>query len=234
MVRRKHEPIVSALARDIRAGRFDRGERLPGEVALAESFAVSRNTVRAALAQLCDEGLIATHSGKGSYVLYDGRRLVGRRGWAHALDAQGVDAPPRVLSIAVAAAPDLAGLGLDPAEVMVVERVRELHGEHAISYERSRVPAQGRLARMPVEGLVEGSLVATLAAAGLRIHHGNQVLSARRLTGEEAVALGRSEHDWFLHSRRTSFDEDGRFVEDVESLLDPDHFQLGLDFVSGA
>lgn len=65
----KHERISATLAGEIEAGRFEQGARLPGEVALAQRFGVSRTTVRAALAELTEGGLIATRTGKGSFVL---------------------------------------------------------------------------------------------------------------------------------------------------------------------
>ncbi len=64
----KHERISATLADEIAAGRFTPGAQLPGEVALARRFGVSRTTVRAALADLTRGGLIATRTGKGSFV----------------------------------------------------------------------------------------------------------------------------------------------------------------------
>ena len=64
----KHERISATLAEEIAAGCFAPGAQLPGEVALARRFGVSRTTVRAALAALTQGGLIATRTGKGSFV----------------------------------------------------------------------------------------------------------------------------------------------------------------------
>ncbi|MFI9283291.1 GntR family transcriptional regulator [Streptomyces sp. NPDC053076] len=57
----------------MRAGSRPAGERLPGQHALAQRFAVSRTTIRAALAELTGRGPITPRTGKGSYVLWDGR-----------------------------------------------------------------------------------------------------------------------------------------------------------------
>ncbi|MGW2748273.1 GntR family transcriptional regulator [Streptomyces sp. NPDC001450] len=62
----KHQRVSRILAREIRSGRRPPGEQLPGEHALAQRFGASRTTVRAALAELTEEGLITTRSGKGS------------------------------------------------------------------------------------------------------------------------------------------------------------------------
>ncbi|HEY3337795.1 MAG TPA: ADP-ribosylglycohydrolase family protein [Propionicimonas sp.] len=64
----KHEAITATLSDEIAAGRLMPGAQLPGEVALARRFGVSRTTIRAALAELIRGGLIATRRGKGSFV----------------------------------------------------------------------------------------------------------------------------------------------------------------------
>ena len=237
-VRLKHERISSELAREIRSGRLRRGARLPGEVALAERFGVSRTTVRAALAELSEDGLIATRTGKGSYVLYDGEPLDNPQGWAWALASRGVEAHVRVLSVVAGHAPDLAAHLPEGAGVVVVERVRELAAPDGgpaqpISYERATLPAVGPLVDLPTRGLA-GSLSAELAAAGLVVDHGDQRAACHQLGEREAALLGRDVGTWFLRTRRTSLTAQDGLVERVESLLDPEHFELALRFGSDA
>lgn len=225
----KHERIAAVLAREIRSGRVRRGSRLPGEVELARRFSVSRTTVRAALAVLTEDGLITTRTGKGSFVLFDGRPLDDQLGWTHALAEQGVRTEVRVVRLAVEHDAGLAAeLGLDSPDVVVVERVRSIVGGEAISLERSRLPAVGVLRDLPDRGLVDGSIVATLSAAGFHVDHCAQRLRGRPLERAEAELLGRAEGTWFLHTRRTSWTADDRFAEQVDSLLDPRHFELSL------
>lgn len=231
-VRLKHQRITEVLAKEIRTGRRPAGEQLPGEHALAERFGVSRTTVRAALAELCEAGLIATRTGKGSYVLFDGRPLDERLGWARALADQGIDTRVRILAVGKLHEPDLAReLRLSEAEFVCVERIRELAAEEAVvSYERSFLPPVPGVRELPVRGLGQKSLTEVMLRAGLRPDHGEQRLGGRRIDAREAELLRRAPGDWFLDTRRTSRAADGSFVEHVVSLLDPDHFQLTLDF----
>lgn len=64
--------LPDAIARQIRlriiAGDFKEGEKLPTEYELSESFKVSRNVVREAIARLKLNGLIETRRGMGSFV----------------------------------------------------------------------------------------------------------------------------------------------------------------------
>lgn len=69
-VRRAREQVETQLREAILSGTFRRGDKLPSEVELAESFAVSRTTVREALRSLASEGLISKMPGAsgGSFV----------------------------------------------------------------------------------------------------------------------------------------------------------------------
>jgi GntR family transcriptional regulator len=231
----KHERIASVLAREIRSGRVEHGTQLPGELELAKRFSVSRNTVRSALAVLSEEGLITTRTGKGSFVLFDGRPLDDRLGWTHALAEQGVDTEVRVLRLAHEQDPELAErLELESPDVIVIQRLRTIVGGEAISIERSCVPAVEELADLPERGLDDNSITATLSRAGLHLDHGEQRLRGRPLDSEEAQLLGRPEGTWFLHTSRTSWTADNRFAEQVDSLLDPRHFELSLTYNEGA
>ena len=63
-----YRQVASAIEADIVSGELAPGARLPGEVELAERHGVNRLTVRSALAELAQRGLIQTVHGRGSYV----------------------------------------------------------------------------------------------------------------------------------------------------------------------
>jgi GntR family transcriptional regulator len=227
----KHRNIAATLAREIRTGLLKRGSRLPGEHALAARFSVSRNTIRSALTELSREGLIATHSGKGSFVTFDGRPLDDRLGWAHALADQGVSSETRLLRLERVDDPALAArLGVESSSFFAIDRVRTLTGGPVVSLERSRIPGLDGMLDLPAQGLVGGSLTATLASAGLVADHGEEWVSAEPLDDVDAAQLERRPGEWFLRARRVSWTVDGNLVEHVESLLDPLRFQLHLRF----
>jgi GntR family transcriptional regulator len=229
----KHERVARVLAREIKSGVVRRGAQLPGEVELAKRFAVSRNTVRAALAVLAEENLITTHTGKGSFVLFDGRPLDGRLGWTHALSEQGVETRMRTVRIEREDDPELADrLGLESSELVVIERVRQLTDGTAISLERSRIPALESLRDLPERGLDNGSISVTLNRAGLYLDHCEQRLRGRPLSTVEAGHLERPDGTWFLHTTRTSWTADDRFAEHADELLDPTHYELSLSYRS--
>jgi len=61
--------IAGLLRQDIRQGKLMSQERLPAERLLAENYAVARGTVREALNQLANDGLVEIRRGSGTYVL---------------------------------------------------------------------------------------------------------------------------------------------------------------------
>jgi GntR family transcriptional regulator len=57
------------IRRQIETGRLAGGERLPSETELAETFELSRLTIRQSLSQLANEGLIERRQGIGTFVV---------------------------------------------------------------------------------------------------------------------------------------------------------------------
>jgi GntR family phosphonate transport system transcriptional regulator len=65
--------VADGIERGIAAGQFAAGEKLPGEMEIAETYRVNRHTVRRALATLAERGLVRAERGSGTYV--EARRI---------------------------------------------------------------------------------------------------------------------------------------------------------------
>jgi GntR family phosphonate transport system transcriptional regulator len=63
--------IASRLQRDIGAGVYQPGGRLPTEAELSQQFRVNRHTVRRALEELSRGGMVRVEQGRGSFVAED-------------------------------------------------------------------------------------------------------------------------------------------------------------------
>lgn len=61
--------VTAVLRQQVESGQIPPGAALPSERALAEEHDVSVGTVRRAVKQLVDEGLLAVLPGSGTYVL---------------------------------------------------------------------------------------------------------------------------------------------------------------------
>jgi GntR family transcriptional regulator of bglA len=64
----KYKEIADCLEREIRDGKFDTAKKLPTEEELINNFNVSRNTIRKAINQLVNLGLIYQVQGSGMFL----------------------------------------------------------------------------------------------------------------------------------------------------------------------
>ncbi|OEI68823.1 hypothetical protein Cus16_1312 [Curtobacterium sp. ER1/6] len=192
---------------------------------------MSRGTIRAALADLADDEYIATRGGIGSVVTFDGATLDPRGGWARSIAASGTEVTTRILRLVRLDDPRLQ-TEVDAAEAtfVAVDRLRTVVGGRPVSLERSVLPHVGRLAAATTDGLVDDSLTATIAEAGLVPAEAEQWVDVVPLDVDDAALLDRPAGTPFLRSRRVSRTADGAFVERVDSLLDPDRFRLHMRF----
>ncbi len=124
--------IRDSLRRQILDGTYEVHERLPSENEMMNAFGVSRITIRQALRDLHNEGLVFSAQGKGTFVskpkaVQNVQRL---EGFGEAMAAQGYEASARVLSIQQMKAPKAVAASLDLQqgdEVIEVKRVRYLN-----------------------------------------------------------------------------------------------------------
>ena len=124
--------IRDSLRRQILDGSYEVHARLPSENEMMNTFGVSRITIRQALRDLHNEGLVFSAQGKGTFVskpkaVQNVQRL---EGFGEAMAAQGYEASARVLSIQEMKAPKavVAALDLQPGDdVVEVKRVRYLN-----------------------------------------------------------------------------------------------------------
>lgn len=75
MVLSLHEQVRSALAQEINTGRYDTVGKLPAEPELCKRFGVSRITLRRAVSDLEDLGLVRRRQGTGTFVTGGGETL---------------------------------------------------------------------------------------------------------------------------------------------------------------
>ena len=66
--RPKYLQLSDWLRGMIEKGRYAIGERLPSEIELSQMFSLNRNTVRQAISQLVNEGLVIKKNGVGTFV----------------------------------------------------------------------------------------------------------------------------------------------------------------------
>lgn len=122
--------VSDDLLRRLQLGDFTRG--FPGEVALAEEYAVSRGTIRQALGPLREQGIVSGSPGRKSQVIHfgDAPTFGPMYSLRDAITAQGSEEISHVLAQqAVTNSRVARALGLDPETAFVyVARVRYADG----------------------------------------------------------------------------------------------------------
>lgn len=77
-----YKQVLNILSDQIAAGELAPGDRIPSEAELIDQFGVSRITVRAAISELVEDGVLTRSQGKGTFVaapksVYKANDLVG-------------------------------------------------------------------------------------------------------------------------------------------------------------
>ena len=63
-----YQQLCNLLTDQIHKGVLKPGDKIPSELQLSEMYGISRITVRSAITQMVDEGLLMKRHGKGTYV----------------------------------------------------------------------------------------------------------------------------------------------------------------------
>lgn len=231
------EPLYATIAgraeARIRAGEWAPGDRLPPERELCRDMDVSRATLRQALAELEQRGLVSRRQGRGTFVTRPRVQadLAGFFSYGEALRARGLDPVTRVRSAAVVEAGRAiaAELGILPGDPVVhLERIRMVEAEPLI-LESSHLPAAA-FPGLETRDLAGHSLYQVLREDyGCRVETAVETLEPVILTPREAQLLGVPRNAPALMVRRVTTDASGRRVEHTQALLRGDRTRFLLE-----
>ncbi|MGI2329209.1 GntR family transcriptional regulator [Planococcus sp. YIM B11945] len=184
--------IEEFLKRQMEEGAFPLGTAIPSERELAETFGVSRMTVRQSITNLVNEGQLYREKGRGTFVAAPKveQPLSGMTSFTEDMQARGMSPSSQLLKFEKRM-PDngvAEELKLSPEEeVVYVERIRYADGI-PMAIERTYVPA--KLVPDLSEEALAGSLYAYIeAATGQKIGHAIQRMEASLAKKDDAVLL---------------------------------------------
>lgn len=223
--------VKSVLEERIRSGSLRASMQLPSEAELCKEFGVSRGTVREALRELVNAGLVDRHHGKGSFVaahpasrpapikytglledLYDQVRKVQVR----SVGIERVPGPPEIL----------AALKLAPGtSITVVRRDRHLDGK-PFAYTVNFLPLDvgdridpEMLRRIPLLRVLEEHL-------GIEIGSAEQSMQATLADVEAARLLNVPLASPLMFAERIYFTQQGDPLQIAQSLYRADRYQF--------
>ena len=206
--------VAQHFERAIVSGALPQGALLDNEIVLAERLGISRPTMRRAMEQLVDQGLVVRRRGIGTRVvqpkvrrpleltsLFDDLAKTGR---APRTEIRSLEVGPAGDSIA-----ELLGIKPD-IPVTTIERIRYA-GDEPLAIMHNAVPVDVVVLR--VEDLEKRGLYEILRSVGRVPRIANQVVGAKAATTVEARLLGDARGAPMLTMTRTAWDESGRGVE---------------------
>ena len=205
---------AGVLEEAIEDGRLPRGSKLESELDLAVQLGISRPTMRAALKQLVDKGLLIRRRGIGTTVAPRPiRRAVALTSLYDDLKGSGREPRTRVLAFEeTLCPPEIAEqLGLAPtAPVVRFDRLR-LAGADPIALMHNVVPAG--VLEIGKQDLERTGLYDLFRESGIVPHVATQRVGARKAGDEEAEWLEIEPGDPVLTMTRTAYDTNGRPIE---------------------
>ena len=209
--------IAIALTDDIGQGRYETGGKLPAEAQLSARFGVNRHTVRRALAEMAEQGLVHPRRGAGVFVAAKPTDYpIGKRVRFHQNLTRGGRSPAKqilTLETRVAAAREASALRLPPgAEVHVYDGLSLADGQ-PIALFQSIFPAE----RFPgiLSALQEQhSVTAALRTLGVEDYTRVETrITAKLATATQALHLRIPEGSPILRTTGVNADPQGQPVE---------------------
>jgi len=207
-----HQHVADQLREKIATRQLAPGAQLPGELELAATYGVSRNTVRRAL--------VRRHQGKGTFVAEHGvsHVLGDLRSFTSLIADRGMTPGIRAISVALDNdPPDAARKFLPGSHLWLVERVRTAD-DRPFGLMQSWIP-DALSSAVTVEALAEKQSLYRVIddAFGLRPSEATEVIRAEAASADEAEALDVAVGSPLLSTYRWTSDHRGQPIEYVRS-----------------
>ncbi len=224
--------VARQIEQAIEKGTLVPGGRLENEIELADRLGLSRPTMRRAIQELVNKGLLVRRRGIGTLVVHGQVKRRVELTSLHDDLLRGNQHPTtRVLKHEVVAATDdvAAALGLPPdAPVIRLKRVR-LAQKEPLAILRNWLPAG--IASFTTQELEERGLYAILRSAGVHLRIAQQRIGARTASAEEAKLLHTRRGAAVLTMERTAYGDSGRAVEYGAHVYRSDNYSFEVTLV---
>ncbi|MGB3730441.1 GntR family transcriptional regulator [Microbacterium sp.] len=225
--------VSNRLESAIRTGAIPAGARLENEIAIGKRLGISRPTVRRAIQEVVDKGLLVRRRGIGTQVV---QSQVTRRVELTSLfeDLQTAEHHPttRVLVCEVVSASTEVATGLGMAvgdDVFYLRRLRNTDG-HPVAVLENYLPME--FSDITVDDLIDRGLYDIMRSRGVSIRVANQKIGARRAQADESTLLEIEKSAPVLTMERIAFDSSGKAVEYGHHCYRPDRYSFETTLVA--
>jgi DNA-binding GntR family transcriptional regulator len=215
--------VAQRLEDGIRDGALPPGARLENEISLAKRLSVSRPTVRRAIQEVVDKGLLVRRRGVGTQVVQSHvTRPMELTSFYNDLKDAKLDPQTQVLEHRLLAANSSIAekLGIPVGdEVLYIRRVRSTGDTPVAVLENYIPPAFSDISQ---EELEKGGLYDPLRERGVNLKIANQKIGARRTVGDESHLLSVDDGAPLLTVERVALDNSGQVIELGNHCYRPD------------
>ena len=221
-----YKQLKDLLLQEIKEGIYKANQKIPTELELSEKYQISRMTVRKALAELVEEGVLAKKQGKGTFVQEEKMTedLSSPNSFTNLCKRNGKVPGGKTLKCTLQEAKDRdrQQLKLENGEmVILVERVRTAD-DVPVMLEKLYFP--GHLKNILVEDLNNASLYQILLEK-YGLQSGNSVISVCEATPEEAAELKVKTGTPCLLMEEIVYDQYDKPFHRTKSVLRGDKFK---------
>jgi GntR family transcriptional regulator len=227
--------LRQALEKAIRTGALQHGEALPAERDIADYASISRVTVRKAVDELVQDGLLVRRHGSGTFVAKPvakvDQSLSRLTSFTEDMARRGLSTRSEWLERGLfAPSPDeMMMLGLGPGALVARFARLRIGEDNPLAIERASVLAE----YMPDPDAVTTSLYAALEKRNARPVRAIQRISACNIKAQDAELLGVTEGAAGLSIQRISYLPSGKVVELTRSLYRGDAYDFVAELTIG-
>lgn len=224
-----YQQLMTRLKNDIIAGAYPAGGRIPSEQLLCQTYGVSRVTVRKAMLDLVQEGLLVRRQGKGTFVASERiqRNLSQITSFSGSCIERGHRASAKLIlcQLETATADDVEQLQVSPdSRVLELCRLR-LSDDEPIMLETNRFPERYAFLR---DENVEGSLYEQLRRHGIIPSSAVHDISLGHATPFVSKHLGTAQGDALLLLNELVLDQHGEPLHVSRQWIRGDKFTFRI------
>ncbi len=224
--------IAQRIEKAILSGDLPAGSRLENEVSLGERLGLSRPTIRRAIQDLVDKGLLVRRRGIGTQVVHGQvTRGVELTSLYEDLSRSGQKPSTKILEYKKIKADGKMAekLGVEVgSEVLYMRRLRSADNV-AVSIMENWLPAE--FTDISEAELNEHGLYQILRSRGVTIRVAKQKIGARKASQQESADLFIEKQASLLTMDRTAYDNSGRAVEFGHHCYRPDLYSFEVTLV---
>jgi GntR family transcriptional regulator len=219
--------LKARIEEQIESGHWKPGDRVPSESELGEFYRVSRTTVRQALAELVNQGMLLRIQGKGTFVAEPRiqQHLSQLTSFTQDMQARGKKPDSQVLRLELVSPPALVKEALQlrgHSQVILLQRLR-LADAVPMAIENAYLHFEKCKAILDAD-IAGASLYQLLQSVGVIPTRARQQWTAVACPAVEARLLGISKGGPVLRIQRTTYDQYDHPFEQVESYYRGDRY----------